>query len=182
MTTYDERLRELRSVPPKQAVSLPPEEFDAWLEAQEDPDPPPPSAYSLSCDGGRQGFLEAYIWRGEAALFEAVNHMWTSLNEPKAVHCTLIGYLAGTGGTGKCALIRFLRKALREALDDGLVQPTSGYENMDAFHVASMDYFSASYAHYEKTVAIYANIMNGDPPEPTQMAEVVEGPWNGKPG
>ena len=151
-------------------------EFDEWL-AREDEDPPPPSAYSLGCDGGRRGFLEAYIWRGEAALFESVNHIWNSLNAPKGAHCTLIGFMAGTGGTGRCALIRFLRKALREALDDGLVQPSSGYATIDAFHAASLDYFEASYSHYEKAVAKYAAILNGEPCQPLQTSVLLNGPW-----
>jgi hypothetical protein len=152
------------------------EEFDAWL-AEEDPEPPPPSAYSLVCDGGRRGFLEAYIWRGEAALFEAVNHMWDSLNPPKAVHCALIGLMAGSGGTGKCALIRFLRKGLREALDDGLVQPTSGYGDIHEFHAASMTYFEASYAHYLNAVQKYADLMNGGPDDVPHKCLVIHGPW-----
>lgn len=156
-------------------VTMTSAEFDEWL-AREDEDPPPPSAYSLGCDGGRRGFLEAYIWRGEAALFESVNHIWSSLNPPKGAHCTLIGFMAGTGGTGKCALIRFLRKALRDALDDGLVQPGSGYASIDEFHSASMDYFEASYAHYERVIARYAKLMNG---EKEQVVEglIIPGPW-----
>src|SRR4051812_6946606 len=63
------------------ALSLPLEEFRAWLDSL-DEDPPPPSAYPLSTDEGRRGFLEAYIWRGEAALFESVNHIWKLLNAP----------------------------------------------------------------------------------------------------
>lgn len=146
-------------------------------EDDEDFDPPPPSAYPLCTNKGRCGFLEAYIWRGEEAMFEAVNHIWNQLLPPKAARCTLIAHAAGTGGTGKKALINFLRKALRESLDDGLVQPSSGYDSIDTFHAASMDYFANSYAHYEQTIAKYANLMNGDAPDVTDDAEVIQGPW-----
>ena len=177
MEIDQQELQGLAGLSAAEAVCLTPDGFAAWLQAQDEPDPPPPSAYSLGCDGGRRGFLEAYIWRGEAALFEAINHMWKSLNEPKGAHCALIGYMAGTGGTGKCALIRFLRKALREALDDGLMQPTSGFADIHEFHAASMEYFRASYSHYQKTVAKYARIMNGEQPDVAPEPKVIKGRW-----
>jgi hypothetical protein len=135
-------------------------------EDDDDFEPPPPSAYPLCTNEGRCGFLEAYIWRGEEALFEAVNHLWNELHPPKAYRCTLIGLAAGTGGTGKKALIPFLRKALRDALHDDLPQPWGEqYPDIDAFHEAAMAYFAASHSHYETMIQKYANLMNGDVPQ-----------------
>jgi len=78
--------------------------LDAAASVAEDDDeefePPPPSAYPLCTNEGRRGFLEAYIWRGEAALWESVNHIWNQLCPPKAYRCTLMGVAAGTGGSG----------------------------------------------------------------------------------
>ncbi len=143
-----------------------------------DEDPPPPSAYPLCTDEGRRGFLEAYIWRGEAALFESVMHIWNSLNPPKAYRCLLVGAAAGTGGSGKDALVPFLRKALREALDDGLIQPTGeGCADIHEYHKVSMDFFAASYNHYEKTIQKYADLLNGGAPDVSPEATVIEGPW-----
>ena len=65
----------------------------------DDFEPPAPSAYPLGTNDGRCGFLEAYIWRGEDALWESVNHIWHQLAEPKALRCTMIGLAAGKGGS-----------------------------------------------------------------------------------
>ena len=170
------------SVCPDTAPILPrlPEDPQAWLDALNalDEDPPPPSAYPLTTDEGRRGFLEAYIWRGEAALFESVMHIWNSLSPPKAYRCLLVGAAAGTGGSGKDALVPFLRKALREALDDGLIQPTGeGCADIHEYHKVSMDFFAASYNHYEKTIQKYADLLNGGPPDVSPKATVIEGPW-----
>ena len=148
------------------------------LDDDDDFDPPPPSAYPLCTNEGRCGFLEAYIWRGEEALFEAVNHIWNQLRPPKAYRCTLIGFAAGTGATGKKALTAFLRRALRDALDDDLPQPWGEqYPDIDAFHEAAMAYFAASHNHYETMIQKYANLMNGEAPDATHGAVVLEGPW-----
>ena len=159
-------------------LSMTEEEFSAWL-AEEEPDPPPPSAYPLNSNQGRCGFLEAYIWRGEVALFESVSHIWHSLNEPKNARCIGIGLAAGTGGSGKWALARFLRRALRESLDYDGTQPWSrDYSTLDEFHAASMDYFAADYAHYERAVQKYADILAGQPERHApHRFNVLIGPW-----
>jgi hypothetical protein len=141
-------------------------------------DPPPPSAYLLCTNEGRCGFLEAYIWRGEAALWESVNHIWSQLRPPKDVRCTNMAIAAGTGGIGKKALVPLLRRALREALDNDLVQPhIKDYPDIDAFHQASMAYFADDYGLYEKAVQKYADIINGGPEQPAPEGVVIEGPW-----
>jgi len=158
-------------------IAVGPAAADAdFINDDDDFEPPSPSAYPLCSNEGRCGFLEAYIWRGEAALWESVNHIWNQLLPPKAERCTAIGLAAGTGGTGKAALIPFLRRALRESLDDGLVQPGPEFTDIHEFHAASMDYFAASYAHYEKTIQKCADLINGGS-EAIPNAEVIEGPW-----
>ena len=147
-------------------------------DEDDDFEPPPPSAYPLCTNEGRCGFLEAYIWRGEDAMFEAVNHIWSQLRPPKAYRCTLMGLAAGTGGSGKKALTPFLRRALRDALDDDLPQPWGEhYADIDAFHDAAMAYFAASQNRYETMIEKYASLMNGEIPHVTDGAEVIQGPW-----
>lgn len=164
---------------PSDALKLPIDEFKLWITAQDDPDPPTPSAYPLHSNEGRCGFLESYIWFGEEKLFEAVSHIWDLLNEPKNVRCIYIGTHAGTGGSGKWALAKLLRRALREALDDGLAQPDwLPGQTLHDFHAASMAYFAASYAHYERTVQKYADILGGEPGRhDLHSAHVIKGPW-----
>jgi hypothetical protein len=167
LDAHAQHRRHFRAAPASRAredVSMTDEEFAAALE--DAPDPPPPSAYPLGCDEGRRGFLEAYIWRGEVALFEAVNHIWNQLLEPKTIRCTMIGAAAGTGGTGKKALIPFLRRALRESLDNDIPQPWGqDYPDIHAYHAAATAYLAADFSHYEQTVQKYANLMNsGEPP------------------
>jgi len=148
-------------------------------EIFEDYEPPAPSAYHLGNNESRCGFLEAYIWRGEDALWESVNHIWNQMLPPKAERCTAIGLAAGTGGTGRKALIPFLRRALRESLDHDIPKPWGlKYPDLETFHETAMAYFAASHNHYEKTIQKYANLMNcGEPPQ--QTAQILQGPWIG---
>lgn len=144
----------------------------------DDVEPPMPSAYPLCTNEGRCGFLEAYIWRGEEVLWEAVNHVWNQLLEPKAQRCTMMGFAAGTGGAGKKALVPLLRRALREALDHELVQPDlKDYPDIDAFHQASMAFFAADYALYEKAIQKYADILNGGAEGAPHTCRIIAGPW-----
>lgn len=166
----------------KDPNDMTPEEYDAWL-AEPVPDPPPPSAWPLHCNDGRVGFLESFMWRGEVALFESVSHIWALLNEPKNARCIGIGLAAGTGGSGKWALAKMLRKALRESLDSGITPPWGQkFGSIDLLHEAAMNYFNADYAHYEKTVQKYADILNGEPGRHVSPAgTVIVGPWRALP-
>jgi len=148
--------------------------------SDDDYEPPMPSAYPLCTNEGRCGFLEAYIWRGEEVLWESVNHMWNELCEPKALRCTAIGLAAGTGGSGKKALIPFLRRALDEAINHDLTQPTiDDYPDIHAFHEASMAFFAADYALYQKAIQKFADLMNGGP-DNAPVGIVIEGRWKDK--
>jgi len=110
-------------------------------------------------------------------LWESVNHIWNEMLPPKAERCTAIGLAAGTGGTGRKALIPFLRRALRESLDHDIPQPWGlKYPDLETFHETAMTYFAASHNHYEKTIQKYANLMNcGEPPQ--HYAVILKGPW-----
>jgi len=164
--------------PAKSVVEMTPEEFDAWL-AEPDREPPPPSAWPLHCNEGRRGFLESFMWRGEAALFESVNHAWNSLGEPRGPKCIYIGMWAGTGGSGKWAIAKMLRRALREALDYEGVQPDwEPGQTLEEFHQASMSYFEADHLHYERAIQKYADILNGEPGRHSlAKAKLLFGPW-----
>src|SRR5438309_475383 len=127
---------------------------EEWAEVLADPpDPPPPSAYPLGTNEGRCGFIESYMWRGEDALFESVNHAWNSLSEPRAIKCIYIGIYAGTGGSGKWALAKVLRRALREYLDYNPTPPWGQeFGSLDRLHEAAMNYFDSDWAFYQRTV------------------------------
>lgn len=161
----------------EEAINLPPEEFAAWLAWE--PERPPISSFALHTNEGRVGFLEEYIWRGDEALFEAVNVLWDQLCDPKPERCFGIGLAAGTGGTGKWALAKFLKRALRESLDYDCPQPCGkDYPSIHEFHQASMEYFAADRAHYERTVQKYADLLVADPfGAHVPKCKILPGPW-----
>ena len=161
----------------EEAKKLAPEDYRAWLDWE--PERPPISSFALCTNEGRVGFLEEYIWRGEEALFEAVTILWDQLCEPKANRCFGIGLAAGSGGTGKWALAKFLRKALREALDHDYVQPCGyDYPDIHTFHTASMEFFAASYDHYERAVQKYADLLVTHPfGNAPRACKLIKGPW-----
>jgi len=160
--------------------TLPFETFELWVEVHKndpEPGPPNPSEWPLGTNEGRCGFLESYIWFGEEKLFEAVNHIWNSMREPRKLLSIYIGMYAGTGGSGKWALAKFLRRALRETLDyEGPTPWERTYSTIDDFHCAAMDYFAADRAHYERSIQKYADILNGEPGRHAEhSAQVVKG-------
>src|SRR5690348_8225051 len=101
-------------VPPKydalDILSMSLEELQDWLD--DEPQPIPFKNFPLCTNEGRKAFLEEYVFWGNDRLFEAVAHIWDSLNEPKDARCIGIGLASGTGGTGKSALAKFLKRAL----------------------------------------------------------------------
>ena len=55
----------------------------------------------------------------------------------------MIGSAPGTGGSGKKALIPFLRRALRHTLDNDIPQPWANIiPDIHAFHQAATAYFA----------------------------------------
>lgn len=160
----------------KEYVPLTEEEIE---ELFAEPDVPPPSAYHLGSNEGRCGFLEAYFWRGEEALFESVNHAWNSLAEPRKLKTIYIGMWAGTGGSGKWAIAKTLRQALSEYLDYDRRPPWGqDFPDIHELHAAAMDYFAGDFAHYQRTIQKYADILGGEPGRHAPMqSHVIEGPW-----
>ncbi len=94
------------------------EEMDEWIVAEDAKTPF--TSFDLGTDKGRQGLLRKYYMIGDTSLFEAVSHVWASLNEPKATYCTLIGMAAGTGGKGKRGLERISTGMNRWGIPKGL--------------------------------------------------------------
>jgi hypothetical protein len=73
----------------------------------------------------------------------------------------MMGLAAGCGGTGKRALVKFLRAALDEALDSKIPVPQGEHPDIHAVHAAWTAYFAADRAHYQKTIQKYADLMQG---------------------
>src|SRR5918998_2727232 len=92
-----------------------PEEMAAWVEWE--PEPVPLTSFPLGSEDGRKAFLREFYGVGWDWLFQAVNHVWNSLAEPRSARCTAMGIAAGAGGTGKGALVKVMSTFLRDALD-----------------------------------------------------------------
>ena len=166
------------SMTDEMASELPPEQYLEWCNYE--PEVATPSAWPLGSNEGRCGFVEAFCWFGEEVLFEAVNHAWNSLSEPRAMKCIYIGMYAGTGGSGKWALAQMLRQALREYLDyEG--SPPWGQPDLDIhqFHAAAMEFWAVQRTYHQRVCQKYADILNGEPGRhQVQMdGEVIVGPW-----
>jgi hypothetical protein len=160
------------------------EEMDEWIVAEDAKTPF--NSFDLGTDEGRQALLRKYYMIGETTLFEAVSHVWASLNEPKAAYCTLIGIAAGTGGTGKRGLVLALHKFLAEALNiiNSIPAPRD-YASLDEWHAASMRTFEKDEEDLCVLLRHYATVLNGG--VASQHARsftgvVVQGPWAPSPG
>jgi hypothetical protein len=161
-------------------LAMSPEELQAW--ASEEPQPIPFKTFPLCTDEGRKAFLEEYVFWGNDRIFEAVSHIWDSLVEPKTLRCIGIGLVAGTGGTGKAALAKFLKKALRAALANPEPMPWGpDYPSLDEYHEAAMRYFASDRDYYERAIQHYADLLvakAGQPKlPPPRLGKVLVGPW-----
>jgi len=160
------------------------EEMDEWIDAEEAKTPF--TSFDLGTDEGRQALLHKYYRIGDTSLFEAVSHVWASLNEPKAAYCTVIGMAAGTGGTGKRGLMLALHKFLEEALAilNSIPSPRD-YPSLDEWHSASMRTFEKDEEDLCVLLQQYATVLNGgmasQGPSPFQGV-VLQGPWASAPG
>lgn len=92
--------------------------FYALPEPPPEPDPILPlNAYNLSQSEGRFAFLWAlYNDYQEDGLLMAVNHIWDCLDKPRGLRCALMAQKVGKTGTGKRALMRFIKRFLDETL------------------------------------------------------------------
>lgn len=150
---------------------------DAFLEGE----PIPLASFALHDPEQRRGFLREFCRIGEPRIFEAVSHIWSSLTEPQEDRCTVMGVVAGTGGTGKKALLRLLRACLEEVLewDHPLPRPEECV-SLDEWHAEAMAAFAAEAAREEGIFAYYADILDGRVAVPSslhQTATVIAGPW-----
>lgn len=160
-------------------VAMTMEEMDAWIAAEDAKTPF--TSFDLGTDDGRQALLRKYYMIGDTSLFEAVSHIWASLNEPKAVYGTLIGLAAGAGGKGKRGLVSALHKFLGEALDNiNWIPPRKDYASLDDWHAASMCTYTTEEEGLCLLLAHYSTVLNGgvtgqerDPDSPV----VIQGPW-----
>lgn len=147
-----------------------------------DPDPVPLSSFPLQFDEWRKVFLHEYLRRGEPARFEAVSHIWSSLNEPREARCTAMGIAARTGGKGKTALINLLAALLDEAMRINATLPRAAdYPSLDEWHEAVIASFADQEATTSAALNKYADILNGGA-ERNPPAQLIHGPWRDQKG
>lgn len=155
-----------------------PEEFINWILSE--PDPVPLSSFPLQSDKCRKEFLREYLRRGEPARFEAVSHIWASLNEPREARCTAMGIAARTGGKGKSALMNLLAALLEEVMSINAILPRAAdYPSLDEWHEAVIASFDDEEIQTNAALQKYADILNGGAePKSSPPAEVIHGPWD----
>ena len=155
------------------------EEIDEWIVAEEAKTPF--TSFDLSTDEGRQGLLRKYYRIGDTSLFEAVSHIWASLNEPKAIYCTGIAIAAGCGGTGKAGLVAALHQFLEKALAIVNAIPSPGsFADLDEWHRASMRTFEKDEEDLRVLLAHYSSVLDGRRPGPAvgpHVGNILLGPW-----
>lgn len=154
------------------------EEFINWILSE--PDPVPLTSFPLQFDNSRKEFLREYLSRGEPARFEAVSHIWASLNEPREARCTAMGIAAGTGGKGKSALMNLLSALLDEVMSINAILPRAAdYPSLDEWHEAVIASFDDEEIQTNAALQKYADILNGGAqPKPPPPAEVIHGFWD----
>ncbi len=151
-----------------------PEELHTWIEWE--PELTPLKSFPLCTGEGRRAFLWEFYLVGWDSLFQAVTHVWESLAEPQEVRCTLMGVAAGTGGTGKLALVKVLSQFLEDALSSiEPIPPRSDYDSLDAWHKASMATWQTDEARVGLLQKTYANILDGR--IAPGSAVLLSGPW-----
>jgi hypothetical protein len=165
-------------------VAMTADEMDHWIEAEEAK--MPFTSFDLTTDAGRQGLLEKYYRIGDTALFEAVSHIWTSLNEPRAEYCTLIGMAAKTGGKGKRGLVLALQRFLHEALESiNWIPPRHDFLSREDWHEATIRTFRDDAENIRVLLERYSTIMNcgvGVIDSSLSTATIIQGPWGHSPG
>ena len=125
----------------------------------------PLNSFALSDQSHREAFLYEFCKAGEPALFEAVSHIWSSLEEPREARCIAMGLAAKTGGKGKLALVHVLRACLKEVCTWGEPMPQPGdYSSLEGWHGATMDAFEAEAERETQVYKRYAAILNGELP------------------
>ena len=133
--------------------------------AASDPPEVPLKNFFLGSGADRQNFLRELYNRGKAALFEAVAHVWASLEEPRAYRCTLMGIASGSGGSARTALMKTLTEFVNDAMAiDNPLPDRADYGSLAEWHEAAMASFAADEADLEVLLERYSKILNGDVP------------------
>lgn len=127
-----------------------------------DPPETPLNHFFLRNEDGRKAFFQELYARGYSALFEAVAHVWTSLEEPREYRCMLIGAACGTGGSGKTALMRALNQFVTDALAvDNPLPARADFGSLAEWHSAVTESFEADHKCIERLVNGYAMLLDG---------------------
>jgi len=122
----------------------------------------PLNSFALHDHNQRTAFLCEFCKVGEPALFEAVGHIWSSLEEPREARCIAMGMAAGTGGKGKIALVRLLRACLKDVVTWGGTLPRhQDHSSLGDWHEATMDAFEAERMREDRVFARYSAFLGG---------------------
>jgi len=125
----------------------------------------PLTSFALHDSNHREAFLCEFCKVGEPALFEAVSHIWSSLNEPRDARCIAIGIAAGTGGKGKLALVHFLRACLKEIVTWGGTLPRpEDHPSIDEWHQATMTAWEAEQNREADVFKRFSALLGGELP------------------
>jgi hypothetical protein len=148
--------------------------------------PDPLTVHNLSAQEGRYAFLSSlhYEYQHEGLLM-ATNHVWASMNRPKAARCEAMASKLGISGKGKSALRKLLACFLDEtevllgATPD--IPPLDAFPDMDAWFKQCHDIFGEMDLIVSQQVMKFEAILDGrDPPSgPVQqnVGQVIAGPW-----
>lgn len=152
-----------------------------FLSALFEDAPPALTAFDMSEQEGRQGFLWALFHHHyRNGLLMAVNHVWASLARPRAVRCQVMAQRLKRPGTGKVALKNVLAAFLEEALygvDFPPLPDLSGYPDSAAWHAACQQHFAIIDAKFEAIVGRYEAVLDGREPDGAAAADVeINGP------
>ena len=149
------------------------------------PEPPTPlSAYNLAQPEGRFAFLWAlYNDYQEDGLLMAASHVWNCLDTPRGLRCALMAQQVGKAGTGRKALVRFLKRFLQETLHEFEVPnlpDRQAYDSFEAWNDDCLAHFDDLTARMSKIIARYEAILDGREPKdvrPAAQGLVIRGPW-----
>lgn len=148
-------------------------------------EPTPLTSFYLGTEEGRQGFFYTlYDQYQDDGLLTAVNHIWNSLEKPRGLRCSLMAQRVGRAGTGRRALMRFVKRFLDESLYELNVPDLpdrSGYQTFDDWNAACLAMFRQVDVDLAAIVYRYATILDGQEPNtpdlPPGIGIVIKGPW-----
>ena len=161
------------------------------LPAQADVQPEPEiesliplNSYNLGLLDQRFAFLASlYHDYQEDGLLIAVNHVWACLDKPRSERCALMAQKVGKTGTGRRALVRFLRRFLDETLyefDVPDLPDRDTYESFEAWNSDCLAHFNRLETRMTAIIARYEAILDGRDPEDganVPKGVVIKGPW-----